>query len=339
MITLCCFGFSIVFGQRIARLDNLFYKVEKNNKVMGSIAIFENGEPAYQNAFGYAVVSGFRPDSLTRYLIGSVSKTFTAVVILQMVDEGQLNLNDKHHKFYPDWPGADVITIEHLLRHRSGIHNFAETSNLKYRDLNPQTNPEIEAIFKGAELDFKPGSKAEYNNANYLVLSLIAEKLDGDSFAGIINRRISKPLNLTRTCYGHKINPANNEAYAYTKRRGKWQPMKDGDRTSLKGAGALTSTPQELCKFFTALFQYSIVNPHLLEEMKSLKDGFGLGLFQYPYLEKRAYGHAGSIGGFETFAAYFPEEKVAIAVCLNGGGEEINSILRQALAIWFDSKE
>ncbi len=335
-------GFTLIVflqvnGQRASEIDAFLFQVEARDKAMGSVAILQNGELTYQNSFGYASLNPNRKaDSLTRYQIGSISKTFTAAVIMQMVTEGKISLNDKLSKFYPNWPGANQITLEYLLRHRSGIQNFAKTRDSKLRYLNPQTNEEIEEIFRNAKLDVKPGSKAEYNNANYVVLSLIAEGLDQMSFSEIVENRIARPLTLKRTGYGSVIKPKENEAHSYYKKRGKWIQNPEGDLVSLKGAGALVSTPAELCIFYDAIFRGIFFSEPLLQEMISMESGFGLGLFQYPFYDKVCYGHGGSIGAFESFAAYFPEEKVAVAICLNAGGEHLNDILKEILDIWFN---
>lgn len=335
---------SMLFIWPLAAQDNFsrplnayFSRLESKGKAMGNITIWQKGEVVYKNSIGFASLEpGQKADDLTLYHIGSVSKTFTAVVILQMVEEGKLSLDMKLSHFYPKWPHAEKITIEDLLRHRSGIHNFGEDRSVKYRDIDPQTNEEIVSVFQNAESAFLPGSRSEYNNANYVVLSLIAETVDAKSFAEIIEQRIVKPQNLYRTGDGGKIDPTGNEAYSYFRKRGQWVENPQGDLTSLKGAGALVSTPSELCKFYAALFEGEFFSGELLQEMISIEDGYGIGIFRYPFYSRTCYGHAGSIGAFESFAAYFPDEDVAIAICLNAGGEEMNAILKEVLEIWFE---
>lgn len=273
-------GIQVLAQSPVQALDKYFSRLEAKDKAMGSFAIFENGRPVYQKAIGHVSFGPeVKADTLTVYRIGSISKTFTATAILQMVEEGKLKLEDKLARFYPGWPHADKISIEDLLRHSSGIHNFGNDRSKKYRKLNPQTNAEVEAVFREAETDFRPGSRSEYNNANYVVLSLIAEKLDSTSFAEIIENRIAKPLRLTRTGYGQKADASKNEAYPFHRKGKKWIRMPEGDLTTLKGAGALVSTPTELCRFYTALFEEFFFPAPLLAEMKTMENGFGLGLF------------------------------------------------------------
>lgn len=331
--------FSVAQSTKEDALNAIFQSLENKGKAWGSIAIWQGGKPAYQKSFGYACIEPpVKADSVTRYRTGSVSKTFTAVVILQMVEEGKLRLDDKLSRFYPGWPEADRITMEDLLRHRSGIHNFGEDRSERYRNVNPATTEDIEEIFKTAETDFEPGSRSEYNNANYVVLSLIAERVDGDSFAQILNRRIVKPLKLAHTGYGKETNPMQNEAYSYYKKRGRWMRNSQADLTTLKGAGAVVSTPTELCKFYRGLFQGMLLSADLLEKMKPRENAYGMGLFTYPFYDKECHGHAGSVDAFECFAAYFPSEDVAIAICLNAGGDSMNDILKKTLEMWFEAE-
>ncbi|MEX0966635.1 MAG: serine hydrolase domain-containing protein [Bacteroidia bacterium] len=316
-------------------LDELFDRLETKNQAMGSFSIAEKGKVVYQRAFGYASLNPeIKADSTTRYQVGSISKTFTAVIILQMVHEGKLSLQEPLFRFFPKWPQAEQITIEQLLRHRSGIHNFGEDRSEKYSLVNPQTREEILEIFEQAPIDFKPGSRAEYNNANYVVLSLIAEEIDGTSFTETFQARIVKPLQLRYTYVGRNAGQPSHEAQSYYWRRG-WQKHPEGDLSTLMGAGAIVSTPAEVNVFFAAIFNEEFFPQEMISKMISLEDGFGMGIFRYPFNHRSCYGHAGSIGAFESMAAHFPDEEISFALCLNATRRPLNDVLVEALKVWF----
>ena len=299
---------------------------------MGSFSIAIGGKIVYQRAFGYASLSPkVQANTGTTYPVGSISKTFTATIILQMVHEGKLSLQDKLSQFFPAWPKADEMTIEHLLRHRSGIHNFGEDQ--RYRNVDPETREEMVQLFEEAKTDFRPGSRAKYNNANYVVLSLIAEKVNSMSFAEVLQTRITHPLQLRNTYCGSS-QPKEHEAQAYYWQSG-WQQAPAGDPTTLMGAGAIVTTPADLNMFLHALFSYRFFPQELLGEMMTFEDGYGLGLFRYPFGNRTCYGHAGSIGAYSAMAAYFPEEEISFALCLNGTRLPLNNLLVQALRLWF----
>src|SRR5690606_25826233 len=110
------------------KMDSLFLLIDENQKGMGSISIFENGQEVYQNSFGYASLEdSVRASKKTKYRIGSISKTFTAAITMKLIEEGKLALDTKLNEYFPEIKNSDKITIEHLLRHRSGIFNLTST--------------------------------------------------------------------------------------------------------------------------------------------------------------------------------------------------------------------
>src|ERR1017187_1891193 len=147
IITLCLtiLLFQVVFSQNInkEKLDSLFDAISINNKGMGSIAVSKNGNILYSRAIGYASISDNEkiPSTIkTIYRIGSITKMFTATMILQLVEDGKIWLDDKLSKFFPDLPGHDKITISFLLHHRSGLHNF--TDDKDYLEWNEKRSEE-----------------------------------------------------------------------------------------------------------------------------------------------------------------------------------------------------
>ena len=327
---ICTFfiSYSVAGQQReFTKLDKVLSNFEKRNQVMGSIAFSESGVPVYSRALGFSQISTqTKADTLTKYRIGSVSKMLTATMILQLVAEGKLALSDKLSRFFPNWPNASKIAIEHLLRHESGIFNFGKSNEKKYQNINPQSRAEIIAVFENAPIDFAPGKKVDYNNANYVVLSLVVEEIDKTSYAESLHARINKPLSLKNTHAGGLIDASQNEANSYFWKK-KWLKNNDLYSPSLLGAGALVSTPNDLNVFINALFNHKILPEAQLQEMLNLKDGMGLGIYIFPFYDKTAYGHSGNIDSFESLSAYFPEENIAFTICLNGNRKDFNEVL------------
>ncbi|MGB7785866.1 MAG: serine hydrolase domain-containing protein [Salinimicrobium sp.] len=317
------------------KMDNLFAAIEENKKGMGSFSVFQNGEEVYQNSIGYAdLQQKIKAGADTKYRIGSISKTFTASMIMQLVEEGKLQLNTKLSKFYPEMPNAESIDIEDLLRHQSGLFNF--TSELGYPAYmeEAKTKQEMLEIFKSLKPVFEPGAKNEYSNTNYVLLSFIAEDVTGKSFSKLLQDRIVKPLGLKKTYYGSKINTADFEAQSYKKEKD-WVLNTETDLSIPKGAGGVVSTPKELNQFFTALFSGKVVKPESLEKMKDLKNGYGMGLFSYPLNDKVLYGHTGGIDGFGSMAIYDPETELAAAYISNAIAMPVGDIMAGALSISF----
>lgn len=328
-------GFSQIFNSK--RLDSLFTLLEKNNKYMGSIAVSENGKTIYTKSIGFDDAEASKKSSInTKYRIGSISKTFTASLIFKAVEENKINLNQTIDKYFPTVKNAKTITISNLLNHRSGISDFTNLED--YLSWNTQFQSKakmIERISNG-EIAFEPDTKGQYSNSNYVLLSFILEDVYKKPFAEILTQKITKPLQLKNTYLGSKINIKNNECYSYTSDNGKWKKEAETDMSIPLGAGGVVSNPTDLNLFFESLFAGKIVSLEHLNQMKTIKDKFGMGIFEFPYFDKKSYGHTGGIDGFRSVASYFPNEKLALALTSNGVGYDNNSILLCALSSYFN---
>ena len=316
-----------------AKMDSLFKRIESNEKGMGSISIFKNKSEIYQNSFGFADIENkIRSTKKTKYRIGSVSKTFTATVIMQLIDENKLSLETKLADFYSEVPNAKEITIAQLLRHRSGLYNFTNSEDYQNLMVKPHSKSEVLKIFIENGIVFKPDEKAEYSNTNYVLLSYIAEKIEQKEFSEILNKRIIVPCRLKNTYYGGKINTAENEALSYTKIYS-WNLATETDMSIPVGAGGIVSNSTDLNIFYNHLFNGKLVSDNSLNEMKKIVDGYGIGMFQL--FDKKGFGHTGGIDGFQSVVTYFPEDSILIAYTSNGVAMSINDILLGALNIYY----
>ena len=317
-------------------MDSLFALIDANQQGMGSISIFADGQEVYQNTFGYASTEEqIAANQATVYRIGSISKTFTAATIMKLIEEGQLTLTTPLATFYPNIENAPNITIEHMLRHRSGIFNYTSASDYTSWMEKPITKEALVAKIADYGSTFAPGERNEYSNANYALLSFVAEDLTGDDFAQLVAEMVCEPCALQNTYYGGAINVANHEAKSYTK-LADWQPATETDMSVPVGAGALVSTPTDLNQFLTCLFNHQVVSAESLDSMMAIKGYHGMGLVQVPFYDKRAYGHTGGIDGFQSNAFYFPNEKVSVAYLSNAVAMPLNDILIGVLSIYFD---
>ena len=309
-----------------AKLDNYFNVLEQNNKFMGSVAVSKNGEIIYTKSIGFADVENkVKSTEIYKYRIGSISKTFTSVLILKAFEENKLDLNQKIEKWFPTIKNAETITVKHLLNHRSGIHNF--TSDIDYLTWNtqPKTEQEMVAIISKAGSDFKPDSIAEYSNSNFVLLTYILEKTFNKSYSDILREYITKPIGLADTYVFGKIYPNNYECKSY-KFTGTWELETETDFTIPLGAGAIISTSSDLTKFADALFGGKLIKPESLELMKTIKDGYGIGLFQIPFYNSVGYGHTGGIDGFSSVFSHFADDNISYALISNGTNFNNNNI-------------
>jgi CubicO group peptidase (beta-lactamase class C family) len=161
------------------------------------------------------------------------------------------------------------------------------------------------------------------------------ENITGKSYADNLQKRITSKLKLTDTYVGSKVDPMNHEAYSYTFMGG-WNQYPETDMSIPGGAGAIVSTPSDLVKFINGLFSGKLLGDDSLIQMKTLKEGYGMGMFQIPFYDRYGYGHNGSIDAFTASLGYFPEDNITIAYCTNGQVYPMNEIIVGALSVVFN---
>lgn len=331
--SICQFGFAQQINSE--KLDIYFDTLEANNRFMGSVAVAIDGKIVYSKSVGYCdLEENKKADENSKYRIGSISKTFTTVLILKAIEENKLDLNQTIHKYFPKIKNAKKITIKDLLNHRSGIHNFTNDKDYLTWNTEVKTEKEMIKIIAKSGSDFEPGSKAVYSNSNFVLLTFILENIYSKSYAELLQMKIVAPLGLNNTYYGGKIKSDENECRSY-KYRGDWLLESETDMSIPLGAGGIVSTPTDLTKFSDALFGGKILEQENLELMKTMEDGYGIGLFQIPFYDKIGYGHNGGIDGFSSVFSYFKEGHVSYALTSNGANYNTNNISIAVLSAVF----
>lgn len=319
-------------------MDSLFNALLSHNQMMGSVAVSKDGQVIYSRAIGYSEISQAKKttaDTNTRYRIGSISKVFTATMIFQLIDEGKLQPADLLSKYFAALPNAGKITIAQLLNHSSGLLNFTNDPAYSTKLNQRVTHAELLATFEKAKPAFEPGTKNEYSNTNFVVLGFIIEKLDKRTYAEALKSRITSKIGLKNTYYGDKIRPSDNEAFSYNW-QGSWQSDTETDMSIPGGAGALVSTASDLNKFIAALFSGKLISEKNLTIMKTIHNGFGSGLFSFPFYERTAFGHGGVIDGFRSQTSYYPADKVTFTYLANGVNTNLNDMCIGVLSILFN---
>jgi CubicO group peptidase (beta-lactamase class C family) len=324
-----------------AKLDQFFDRLAEKNKAMGNLVIVKDGSVLYARSIGYGQIdeAGKKPLTATnRFRIASITKMYTATMILQLVDEGKLKLSDTLDKFVPQIPSAQKITVLQLLSHRSGIPNVRRER--EPGGASPHTQPmsqdEMLALIVKASREFEPGAKFSYSNSGFFLLGLIVEKVTGQSYADALKERITAKLGLEDTYVATgNIDVAKNEALTYFRLGDEWKPMAETHPSILFGAGFIVSTPQDMARFIQALFDGKLVSPASLEQMKTIRDSFGLGMESYTYAGRTFYGHAGGGDNYGAWLAYLPEEKLAVAYTTNAKVYPVPDLVRSVIEIYY----
>ena len=268
--------------------------------------------------------------------IGSSTKTFTAVVILQLVQEGKINLDEPVETYLPGLlrgEGIDgsKITIRQLLQHTSGLPEYTDQTGhedpVANRDNYYSPRDLLDFALK-KPADFAPGSQWKYSNTNYVMLSLLAERVTHRPLAEQITKRIIEPLGLAHTYYPgpgeEDIRGTHPHGY-HRRSQGELEDITRKDPSEAGGAGAMISTPSELNKFFQAVLDGTLLSQDSIAEMKKTVDAgqpergvdhYGLGIISTSLsCGGTAWGHAGSIPGYTTFNGVGPDgTAVTVAV-------------------------
>lgn len=319
-----------------AKLDQFLERIAEKNKGMGSLALARDGEVFYTRAFGYGEISGNEKRPLTadtKFRIASITKTFTAVMIFQLIEEGKLRLPDTLERYFPQIPNAAAITIGQMLAHRSGIHDLAADGGW---GMQPRTQEEVVARIAQGQPDFEPDARHRYSNAGYVLLGYIVEKAGGKPYQEALRERITSRIGLKNTYLGTgKTDPSRNEAISY-RYAGGWRQAAELDFSVPGGAGSIVSTPADLAKFIQALFDGKLVSRESLQQMTAMREAEGMGMETFSFAGKTLYGHTGGSGSSGAWLAYLPEEKLALAYATNAKIYPVRDLVTGVLDIYWN---
>ncbi|HOD09674.1 MAG TPA: serine hydrolase domain-containing protein [Flavobacterium sp.] len=330
---------SFAFSQqtKFQKIDSLLTFLNTNNKFMGELSIIEKGKIVFSKAYGFAdVESGKKLDVNTKLKIGSITKTFTATMIMQLVDEKKLTLDTKLSKFYPKIPNADKITIHHLLHHRTGIPDFLNDDPTVGEFIYAENKKEdLVKRIENYTSAFEPNSQHKYSNSNYNLLGYIIEDITKKSFAENLNTRIVKKIGLKNTSFPTKIDITKNEGYSFAYDGKTWEKIPEWSSNLAFSAGAMSSTTNDLNIFLETLLEGKLTSKSSLEQMKSMEDYYGKGLIIAPFEERKFYGHTGGIENFRAAAGYNPDDKTGFAIIVNGDNYSRNDIMIGVLSLFY----
>jgi CubicO group peptidase (beta-lactamase class C family) len=296
------------------KLDEYLTFITNEQKFMGSVALAEHGKVVFNINYGFENLDKKIPASVnTQYKIGSITKTFTAVLIMKLIEEQRLTLDTKLSAFYKEVENADKISINDLLHHTSGIYNYTDDSLFLKTMQKPHSKKELLETFSKKTSQFSPGTKNEYSNSNYILLGYIIEDLTKMSYQRNIETKIINRLKLKNTSFA----PKTNVAKSFLWQNDKFVNSTEWDMSVAFSAGGLYSTTNDLIVFMNALVNNKLVNATSLEAMKKIDKGMGKGLFTFPFGDRIFYGHNGGIESFQSNLAHNFNDGTTICVLSN----------------------
>ena len=298
----------------------------------GAVIVTQRGEVVYRKAFGMADLARdipVRPEMPFR--IGSITKQFTAVAVMMLVDEGKIALDDDVAKLLPEFPGGRGITVENLLTHSSGLGNYNDGAADESDDVSAG---EILKLIADEKPRFDPGEGTAYSNSAYFLLGLIIERASGMPYADFLAARIFEPLAMRSTAYEGRERDGTRRVEGYLRGRGKpFEKAAPLSPTHTFSAGALVSTVDDLARWDAAITAGKLLKPETWQRVFTpyrLKNGQATRICPGWFLDRHTYGrdvyfHAGGVNGFAAIAFRVPAEDLYVAVLLNNRGDTISA--------------
>ena len=349
LLFFCNLSFSQSINEQLDKLINAYTEYGKFN---GSVLVANQGKVIFKKGYGMANMEWDIPNkSNTKHRLGSITKQFTAMLILQLAAENKLDLHAQISKYLPDYPKetGDKITIHHLLTHTSGIPNYTSFPDFfQNESRNPYTPDEFVKKFEDKPLDFEPGEQFSYSNSGYFLLGVIIEKVTGKSYEQMLNEHIFSPLNMTDSGYDNHDDILKNRATGYEKNGNTFVNSKYLDMTIPYAAGSLYSTVEDLYKWDQALYTNTILPKDYMDMyFKPYITAFGNNSYAYGWgVGKSPIGkstdsiytisHGGGINGFNTIISRAPSDKSLVVLLNNTGGAPLNEITRAIRGIIYE---
>ena len=324
--------FTLTVGDKVEDLMLAYYDIGEFN---GSILMIEDGKVIYENTFGYADVENKDPlDANSPFYLASLSKQFTAMAIMMLVEQGKISLNDKLTRFLPLMPSAyDPVTIDQLLTHTAGIKDYHTADIKNYFDLgiygSGLTNNDVyKALVRQGGPEFSPGQKYRYSNSGYVLLAMIVQIASGQLYPDFMREHIFVPLSMNST-FVHTPETINNRRVkGYTR---KFKP--DDYKLFTNGDGGIYSTARDLIKWENAVYEGTLVSrstlaraftPVLLMNGRERRYGYGWEIGNN--LKGKFIYHSGSLGGFRTYMEQQLGTENAMIILSNNSSSSILQI-------------
>ncbi len=300
--------------------------INETQLVGASVGVMRQNEVIFTRGYGYADLNR-KVEAIehTVYRIGSITKQFTALAILILVEQGKVNLNDVMLDYLPNYPQKDhKVTIGQLLNHTSGIKSYTDIERfweISERDLSRQ---EIVDLFTSEPVEFSPGENYQYNNSGYYLLGLIIENVSGMSYANFLKTNVWQPLEMFDTHYLGKTKNVKNIATGYDHKDDEFVGARPLGMDNPFSGGSLGSSVLDLLKWQTALNENQLISRQSYNKMIEpglLRSGkqttYGYGLFMSNLNGHRKIEHGGTINGFRAQLSAYPDDGLTVTVLCN----------------------
>jgi CubicO group peptidase (beta-lactamase class C family) len=328
---------SICLAQdNVSRMEQVVRSYVDAKQFMGSVLVDRDGKALLSKGYGSANLEWDISNSpSTKFRLGSITKQFTAACILLLEERGKLKVEDPVKKYMPDAPAAwDKMTIFNLLTHTSGIPSFTGFPDYHSTEAIATTPELLVARFRDKPLEFQPGEKWNYSNSGYVLLGYLIEKISQQSYRQFVQENIFNPLGMKDSGYDSNSEIILHRASGYTPGPKGMTNAGYIDMTIPLSAGALYSTTEDLVRWEQGLMGGKLLSPTSLKKMTTpFKNDYAFGLGVHTANGHRLIDHGGGIEGFNTFLAYYPEDKLTVVVLANLNGQAPDAIASKLAAV------
>ena len=318
------------------RLDAVVQSYTANQAFMGTVLVAQGDRVLLDKGYGMADLEWNIPNTPeVKFRLGSLTKQFTAALVLLLQQDGKLRSEDPIVKYLPDAPPAWAkITLANLLGHTSGIPNFTSDKAFPTWSMSEHTHAEELAFFRDKALDFEPGSQFAYSNSNYEVLGMVIEKVSGRNYGELLRERLFQPLGMQDTGLDTDELILPKRAQGYTPGEGGVAHARSESMTVPWAAGSLYSTTGDLLRWEQGLFGGKLLDAGSLKAMTTPgKGNYGLGVGVTRKDGLEVVSHGGGIEGFNTQLTQVPERNITVAVLSNVNGSAPDSMSDQLLDV------
>ncbi|MBC7828562.1 MAG: serine hydrolase [Chitinophagaceae bacterium] len=334
----CCMSVLSGFGQTVQqKLEEFLTIYNRDNLFNGSVLVAQKENILLQKGYGWKNIhDSSLNDANTIFQIGSVTKQFTAAIILQLQEQKKLSIEDSVSKYFQGFPHGGKITVRHLVTHTSGLYNYTkDTVFMKNDAVKFITRDKMLSLFRDKPLDFEPGSSFSYSNSGYVLLGYIIEQVTGKSYFRVVRENIFKPLRMDHSGFNFASLNDTDKATGYFLLTPKANmPAPVVDSSVAHAAGAIYTTVGDLYKWDRALYNGKLINDASMQvAFTPNKGNYAYGwVIDSAWNKKVAY-HTGGIFGFSSIIARVLDDQTCIILFDNHGSPSLEKMAEGLNAI------
>jgi CubicO group peptidase (beta-lactamase class C family) len=339
-----------------ARIDAIFSGSKAKDAPGGAVLVIKNGQVVFRQGYGITDLRSLHKiDERTNFRLASVTKQFTAMAVMLLVEDGKLHYDDRLTDILPEFADyGKSVTIRNLLNHTSGLQDYED---LMVNDLPGQEIPQIkdagvlDLLKKQRGTKFAPGSRWDYSNSGYAVLAMIVQKISAQPFGQFLRDRIFTPVGMRNTvAYEKGTNEVRNRAYGHTKSEDGWRETDQSSTSAVLGDGGIYSSIEDMSRWDQSWERHTLLSESKLRpaltpaqslsgDLLKGRDGkpvkYGFGWFLDPYRGHARMFHNGETIGFRNTIQRFTDDKLTIVVVCNRADVNPEALALQVADLYF----